>query len=425
MIRIFISVFFLLTYCNSIIGQTDFVKVNGDHFEINGSDYRYIGINFWSGIHLASGYGGDKDRLLQELDTLSANGINNLRLMVGSEGPDGEPWRMVPAMQNKPGEYNDNLLKGLDFVLDEMAKRNMKAILCLGNTWQWSGGFAQYQSWITDKSIPYPTKESEFDDFMKFTAKFYKNKKALKLYLDFIRHMINRQNSISKLEYKNDPSIMSWELANEPYAINKKHYLKWIENTSALIKSLDPNHLVCIGSEGMTNYPKYTKNEVSRDNSFENIDYITIHIWPQNWNWYDPKDSTTFTQAINKTKDYIHTHLAAAIKLNKPMVLEEFGLARDQGSYSKTSTTAHRDQYFAEILSLFARYCQRKVPFCGINFWAWGGNGNPRSDGEFWEKGDDYTGDPPHEPQGWYSIYSSDKSTLKMIKGFSRMIQAK
>ncbi len=420
MLRFLISSLLVMVLIIESFAQKDFVTVNKDHFEINNKDYRFIGINFWSAIHLAAGYGGDKKRLLAELDTLGANGITNLRLMVGSEGPDTEPWRMKPALQNEPREYNEELLKAMDFVLVEMSKRKMKAVLCLGNSWQWSGGFAQYHSWTTDKPIPYPTDESKYDDFMKFTSKFYKNEKALKLYYDFVHFIVTRKNTISKIKYKNDPTIMAWQLANEPYAMKTKDYLKWIKKTSTLIKSLDQNHLVCLGSEGMSNYPEYTKNDVFRDNAFENIDYITIHAWPQNWNWYDPRDTASFQNAINKTKDYIHTHLAAAIKLNKPMVLEEFGLARDYASYSKTSSTFFRDQYFTEILELFVRYCKRKVPFCGINFWAWGGRGNPRQDGAFWKLDDDYCGDPPHEPQGWYSIYTSDRSTLKIIRGFAQ-----
>ena len=36
-----------------------------------------------------------------------------------------------------------------------------------------------------------------------------------------------------------------------------------------------------------------------------------------------------------------------------------------------------------------------------------------------WEKGDDFTGDPPHEHQGWYSVYNVDESTLDIISTFT------
>lgn len=49
----------------------------------------------------------------------------------------------------------------------------------------------------------------------------------------------------------------------------------------------------------------------------------------------------------------------------------------------------------------------------GFNVWAWGGLGAPSQ--EYWEKGDDYIGDPPHEDQNWYSVFSYDESTLDIF----------
>ncbi len=58
-------------------------------------------------------------------------------------------------------------------------------------------------------------------------------------------------------------------------------------------------------------------------------------------------------------------------------------------------------------------------PLVGSNFWAWGGFGRPSKPKSIWEKDDEFIGDPPHEFQGWYSVYSSDLSTIKIIKSFS------
>jgi mannan endo-1,4-beta-mannosidase len=55
-----------------------------------------------------------------------------------------------------PGVYDDNLFEGLDFLLSEMAKRDMKAVVVLSNYWTWSGGFAQYLKWAGYGDIPYP-----------------------------------------------------------------------------------------------------------------------------------------------------------------------------------------------------------------------------------------------------------------------------
>ena len=132
-----------------------------------GEPYRFVGANLWYAMHLgaADTASGDRPRLLRELDRLQALGVSNIRVLAASEGPDREswfvlgaptPWRILPSMQPSPGAYNEAVVAGLDFLLAEMAKRDMTAVLMLGNMWPWSGGFAQYVSWAAGDRIPYP-----------------------------------------------------------------------------------------------------------------------------------------------------------------------------------------------------------------------------------------------------------------------------
>ena len=143
-----------------------FVTVNGTRLYRFGEPYRFVGANMWYAMHLgaADAVGGDRPRLLRELDRLQALGISNIRVLAASEGPDREPWhperstpwRILPSMQPSPCAYNEAVVAGLDFLLAEMAKRDMTAVLMLGNMWPWSGGFAQYVSWAAGDRIPYP-----------------------------------------------------------------------------------------------------------------------------------------------------------------------------------------------------------------------------------------------------------------------------
>jgi mannan endo-1,4-beta-mannosidase len=88
----------ILTACIFFAGcQSDpgFVRVKDTHFTIKGKDYYFLGTNFWYGLNLgAKGKGGNRERLLRELDRLKSIGINNLRIVAGSEGPDTEPYRI-------------------------------------------------------------------------------------------------------------------------------------------------------------------------------------------------------------------------------------------------------------------------------------------------------------------------------------------
>lgn len=43
-------------------------------------------------------------------------------------------------------------------------------------------------------------------------------------------------------------------------------------------------------------------------------------------------------------------HIIVARQLNKPIVLEEFGLPRDNHKYHRTDPTTARDRYYSAIL---------------------------------------------------------------------------
>lgn len=417
-----ISLLILLCILYPYAGMTqDFITVKNTQFYKNGQVYSFLGTNFWYGFNLGGGTPKMQARLLRELDQLQQLGIKNLRIMAASEGPNTAPWRMLPALQVAPGEYNEDLLIGLDFLLAEMAKRDMHAVLCMNNMWPWSGGFAQYVNWTTQAPIPYPppAKGGKWVKYMRYSASFFKNTEAQQLYLNHLKKIINRRNSITGRLYKQDPTIMSWQLANEPRPIlGNRFYRKWIRQTATFIKTLDSNHLVSIGSEGNAFLPFSKK--FKKEHLVKNIDYATMHIWIQNWGWYDPVNAEkTFPKALLKAKKYIQKHTKIAQQLNMPLVLEEFGIARDKGSYQVTTSTQYRDRYYQEIFTLIEELSRQGLPIVGCNFWAWGGEGRPRKPKAIWQEGDDFVGDPPFEYQGWYSIYNTDKTTLDIIEKFA------
>jgi mannan endo-1,4-beta-mannosidase len=407
--------------------RNGFVTVRGREFRLAGRSYHFAGANYWQAMNLASpGPGGDRLRLLRELDDLQAHGITNLRIMAASEGPDREPLRIVPALLEAPGAYNADLLDGLDFALKALADRDMKAIMTLGNMWHWSGGLGQYLVWAgLARSIPYPPPHpgGDWDAYQRFTAQFYAHPRAVSYYLDHVTAIVTRFNHHTNRWYRDDPTIMAWELANEPRALSHvDSYLAWVAASAQHIKSLDPNHLVTIGSEGDTSSPGYSGTEYLRDHSLAAIDYGTAHVWVQNWGWYDPLDAATYGPAVALAKAYIDSHVSRTRALDKPIVFEEFGLARDLNDVSPASPVTVRDQYYAEILGhVYALAKDNAV--AGANVWAYAGEARPVPPfGGWWRPGDSLVADPPHEPQGWYSVYNSDSSTLAVVERFSRLM---
>jgi mannan endo-1,4-beta-mannosidase len=260
----------------------------------------------------------------------------------------------------------------------------------------------QYVSWAEGSSIPYRGDGSSYGEYAPYVARFYDCSECQQAYRDHIQTVVERVNSVSGVVYRDDPAVFSWELANEP----RVYPAGWPNDTAGYIKSLDSNHLVTVGSEG------HWAEDYTHTHQGENIDYGTVHVWAENSGVYDSDDASP--ENLQAAIDFAVAKLAEsesrASQLNKPIVFEEFGLARDGwtagGKFDPTASVNNRDAYFAEVFAWVENNLATGGAMAGDNFWAWGGEARPPSA---------WTGDPPHEPPGWYSVYDADSSTLDLI----------
>ena len=417
---------FVIISCTGRDGDS-IIGIEGGQFIKNGAPYYFIGTNFWYGPILASeGSGGDRERLSRELDSLCAIGVKNLRVLVGSDGPEGVFTKVEPTLQYAPGRYNDTLLRGLDYFLVELGKRDMEAVLYLNNAWEWSGGYSQYLQWTGHGDIPLP-RVAGYDAYVDYVSGFIKSDTARTLFRRYVMDIISRTNTVTAKAYRDDPAIFSWQICNEPRpfgAENKEAFRDWLTSTAELIKSIDPNHMVSAGSEGK--YGCETDlalwEEIGRS---PYIDYLNIHIWPFNWGWTTREDmsSGNVTPAVELSKEYLREHLAAARRIGKPLVVEEFGFPRDSMGFSRSTSVSMRDAYYRAMLSEIEGAAASGGLLAGFNFWGWGGLAEPSEDHLMWRPGDDYTGDPAQEEQGLYSVFSSDTSTVNIVKYYARSVE--
>ncbi|MGZ8537821.1 MAG: glycoside hydrolase 5 family protein, partial [Flavisolibacter sp.] len=354
-----IAILSLLFLHDAVCAQT-FVQRRQQQFFLEGKPYYYIGANYWYGGTLGidsrkQGGGSSVDRLRKELDFLKSKGINNLRVMAGAEGSGlvHGVERVGPPLQTEKGKFDTDVLKGLDILLDEMSKRNMKAVLFLSNNWEWSGGLLQYLRWndLIDDSVF--RRKLSWDEMRDYVSKFYSCTTCKSDYLKQVDLIVNRTNHVNGKKYKDETAIMSWELANEPRPMRPsaiEDYKKWVSEVAVFIRSKDKNHLITTGVEGEMGTENISVFEdIHKD---KNVDYLTIHIWPKNWSWFQtPTMEKDLPQVISKTVEYIDKHIAVARKLNKPLVIEEFGLPRDHHSIDASSSTTLRNRYYDTIFS--------------------------------------------------------------------------
>ena len=417
---------FLLGACAPKPAEHSFIKVNADgQFVRDGKPYYFVGANFWYGAILGSeGEGGNRERLHKELDFLKSIGINNLRVLVGADGENGIKTRVEPSLQVAPGVYNDTILAGLDYFMNELRERDMTAVLYLNNSWEWSGGYSVYLQWSGHGDAVVPAVDG-WPAYMEYVKQFPKSDSAKALFANHVNYIVSRTNRYNQIKYVDDPTIMSWQIGNEPRAFsdeNKEPFARWMADVAAQIKSLDPNHMVSSGSEGSWGC-EMDMNLFEKIHADPNINYLNIHIWPYNWGWVKADSLTELLpRAKENTKKYIDDHMVIARTYSKPIVLEEFGFPRDGFSFSKEAPTTARDEYYRYVFDLIRQDRESGGLFAGCNFWAWGGFAGQNPDHVFWEKGDDYTGDPAQEQQGLNSVFATD-STIEIIKAENRKLQ--
>ncbi len=405
----------------SCFAQPGFVKVNGTHFTIDGKPYKYIGANYWYGGLLATNGATGKKRLKTELDFLKKNGVTNLRVMVGAEGITDYKYRTPneKSLQPEAGKYDEHIMKGLDYLLNELAKRKMKAVLHFTNTWEWSGGLGQYLKWNGFGESPLPKNPGyTWDNFQKFISQFYTCQPCMDEVDNYIKYVLNRTNSLNGKKYTADNSIMAWEIINEPRPMDQstaRAFEDWMKHVSALVKSIDKNHLLTTGSEG--DIASFNDLSIYENiHADKNIDYLTIHIWPKNWGWFsDTAINASYNKILANAETYAERHLELAKKIDKPLVIEEFGLPRDQQSFNLSAATYNRDKFYDFIF----RMVLTNTDIAGCNFWSFGGTARPIAGQTFWKNGDEFMGDPGGEEQGLNSVFDADTSTWRVIKKYA------
>lgn len=264
--------------------------------------------------------------------------------------------------------------------------------------------------------------------FMESVSRFVTNDKAKELYYDHVRNVVSRTNTITGKAYKDDPTIFSWQIGNEPRCFRsdpegQAAFVDFMWTSAALIKSIDPNHMVSSGSEGSWGCEN-SMELYEKIHSCPDIDYLNIHIWPYNWSWVRENTlKTNLPIAIENTDKYIDEHLALAAKYGKPVVLEEFGFPRDGFQFKQGTPTTARDEYYRHVFGRIVKSAEEGGLFAGLNFWGWGGLASQSETNLYWQQGDDYCGDPAQEQQGLNSVYASDESTLAVIKNATESIE--
>lgn len=196
--------------------------------------------------------------------------------------------------------------------------------------------------------------------------------KIKKAYKRYVKAMVNR--------YKNSPAIMAWELGNEPRCgadgvrnlprsenCTPELLSSWVEEMSAYVKKLDPNHLVTWGGEGGFNrksddwaYDGSDGGDFDHELALRNVDFGVFHTYPDWW-----------SKTVEWSNQWIRDHAKSGHKIGKPVVHEEYGWLTPEARLEFLNQT--RDETRLEVIGGWQKiHLKEKMP--GM-YWQFGYNG--------------------------------------------------
>ena len=78
--------------------------------------------------------------------------------------------------------------------------------------------------------------------------------------------------------------------------------------------------------------------------------------------------------------------------------------------------------FYEAIFNRIVESSKNKGILAGLNFWGFAGYAKTNPENGKWKHGDDFSADPPQEPQGLNSVFASDESTLNLIRRTNKVL---
>jgi mannan endo-1,4-beta-mannosidase len=291
--------------------NSGFVTAQGGELFLNGKRFRFASTNAYFMVDA----GSDKSPAHTD-DTMALSkdlGFTVLRMWGFLDGTSAGA-----SLQPRAGVYNETAFRAMDYVLHKADLAGIRLLVAFVTYWSDYGGMPQYVQWCAPGQS---------------VDTFYTNASCKQLYKNYVSHVLNRVNTYNGRTYKNDPTILGWELANEPRSSDStgSKVSQWTAEMAAYVKAIDRNHLVGLGEEGFdTSASGYSPVSAynnqgwlfdgSQGTSFRantsvaDVDFASIHVYPDVWNLPAAAGST-----------WISDHIRIARQLGKPLIVGEFG----------------------------------------------------------------------------------------------------
>ena len=341
----------------------------------------------------------ERARVHETLDAMRELGLDVVRTWAFMDG--NEKSFDGRFTQGTRGDFRESSHAALDRLLTTCREKNLRVILTLTNYWPDYGGIDRYVEWARE----------EGDSNARRREDFYTSTKCRDAFAKYVEFLAGRRNTVTGQLYRDDPTIFSYQLINEPRVRGDTSdgavFEEWVRAFAETIRRVDGGrHLVSVGTEGFfaASSPRVSVNpfsgaerlgvDIDRLRRSDSIDFVCVHVWTDDWMDSDEASKRRFV------KSWIAAHLEAddastgstKSSMNsttkvKPVVFEEFG---------KHRPVKIRDDHFERVFR-HVREHDAAHRRSGALFWLLAPDGV-----------EDYDG---------FSVYSpSDSSTLDVIR---------
>ncbi|KAJ4823104.1 Mannan endo-1,4-beta-mannosidase 2 [Turnera subulata] len=388
-----------VSYHNSQEPGLGFVQRNGTQFMVDGRPFY---INGWNSFWLMDHFVDDdrRPRVGAMLQAGAKMGFTVCRTWAFNDGG-------YNALQISPGQFDERVFKALDNVIAQAKQHGIRLLLSLVNNLKAYGGKTQYVNWAWEEGIGLSSSNDSF---------FY-DPSIKKYFKHFVKAVLTRKNTVTGIEYRNDPTIFGWELMNEPQCSSDPSgdtLQDWIEEMSAFVKSIDKNHLLTVGLEGfygpknpkrLTVNPNPWASELGsdfvRNSKISAIDFASVHIYPDHW-----APDQEFEDKLKFVSKWMLSHIEDGhYELNKPIFFTEFGLS----NLNKGFQPDHRDRFYRTVFDIIYKSAKRNRAGAGALVWQLFVEGMEEFNDDF--------GIVPWERQSTYKILTEQSCRMARING--------
>ena len=348
-------------------------------FTRNGKPFHFAGFNQYNMMDKAR-YPSERFMVDEVLDAARGLGLTVMRTWAFDDG-------RADGLQTAPGVYDEATFRALDYVIAEAGKKGIHVLLALTNFWGDYGGMETYVKWCSGRSAGGSLQGLS-------VSKFYRNRQCRRLYKDNAAAVLGRVNTYTGRTYAEDPTIMGYDLANEPRnpgALGGAALQQWIAEMSAFIKARAPDQLVTTGLEGFygLSTPGFMQfdnpgegwwywacqgTDFARNHDVPTVDFTVAHAYPTQWLPAPCRDDDYCKRLW--AKQWLDGHVDVSRKLGKPFVLEGFGWATPTSRSDEA-----RERYFSTVYHELLEGARTDPAVGGSLFWILSSVAYPDYDG--------------------------------------------